>query len=83
VGVNTSHSYHNINTYLVHEKEMTAVIHYLQTWSHYLLGKLFVIKIDNITTSYFMMQPKLPPMDYCTLGNESISLRRPTSGGNL
>ncbi|KAJ4972425.1 hypothetical protein NE237_005524 [Protea cynaroides] len=39
--------------YTVHDKEMTAVIHCLRTWRHYLLGSRFIVKTDNIATSYF------------------------------
>nr|GEU98208.1 hypothetical protein CTI12_AA187700 [Tanacetum cinerariifolium] len=42
--------------YTVQEKEMTAVIHCLRIWRHYLLGSRFVIKTDNIGTSYFQTQ---------------------------
>ena len=47
--------------YTVQEKEMTAVIHCLRTWRHYLLGSKFVIKTDNVATSYFQTQKKLTP----------------------
>ena len=47
--------------YTVQEKEMTAVIHYLRTWRQYLLGSKFIIKTDNVTTSYFQTQKKLTP----------------------
>nr|GEV92016.1 hypothetical protein CTI12_AA187700 [Tanacetum cinerariifolium] len=47
--------------YTVQEKEMTAVIHCLRIWRHYLLGSRFVIKTDNIATSYFQTQKKLSP----------------------
>ncbi|KAK2973404.1 hypothetical protein RJ640_011638 [Escallonia rubra] len=47
--------------YTVQEKEMTAVVHCLCTWRHYLLGSRFLIKIDNIATSYFQSQRKLSP----------------------
>ena len=40
---------------------MTAVIHCLRTWRHYLLGSKFTIKIDNVATSYFQTQKKLTP----------------------
>ncbi len=43
------------------EKEMTAVIHCLRTWRHYLLGSRFHIKTDNVATSYFETQKKLTP----------------------
>ena len=45
--------------YPVHEKEMTAIIHCLHVWRHYLIGKLFIVKIDNVAASYFASQPKL------------------------
>ncbi|XP_043717547.1 uncharacterized protein LOC122665462 [Telopea speciosissima] len=47
--------------YTVHEKEMTAVVHCLRTWRHYLLGSRFVVKTDNVATSYFQTQKKLSP----------------------
>lgn len=47
--------------YTVQEKEMTAVVHCLRTWRHYLLGTPFVVKTDNIATSYFQTQKKLTP----------------------
>lgn len=39
--------------YTVQKKEMTTVVHCLQIWHHYLLGSRFVVKTDNIATSYF------------------------------
>ncbi|XP_057755441.1 uncharacterized protein LOC130974589 [Arachis stenosperma] len=47
--------------YTVQEKEMTAVVHCLRTWRHYLLGSHFIVKIDNVATSYFQTQKKLSP----------------------
>ncbi|KAK3042183.1 hypothetical protein RJ639_001303 [Escallonia herrerae] len=47
--------------YTVQEKEMTVVVHCLRTWRHYLLGSRFLIKTDNIATSYFQSQRKLSP----------------------
>ncbi|PKI60465.1 hypothetical protein CRG98_019119 [Punica granatum] len=41
--------------------EMTAVVHCLRTWRHYLLGSKFVVRTDNIATSYFQTQKKLSP----------------------
>ncbi|PKI77579.1 hypothetical protein CRG98_002033 [Punica granatum] len=40
---------------------MTAVVHCLRTWRHYLLGSKFVVRTDNIATSYFQTQKKLSP----------------------
>ncbi|KAL0349659.1 UNVERIFIED_CONTAM: Transposon Tf2-11 polyprotein [Sesamum radiatum] len=45
--------------YLVHEKELLAVVHCLRLWRHYLLGSPFVVKTDNTTVSHFMSQSKL------------------------
>ncbi|KAE8689004.1 Detected protein of unknown function [Hibiscus syriacus] len=47
--------------YSVHEKEMTAVIHCLRLWRHYILGSKFVVFTDNIPNSYFLTQKKLSP----------------------
>ena len=40
---------------------MTAVVHCLRTWRHYLLGSKFLVKTDNVATSYFQSQKKLSP----------------------
>ena len=45
--------------YTVQEKEMTTIVHYLRTWRHYLLGSHFIVKNDNVATSYFQTQKKL------------------------
>nr|GEY02465.1 hypothetical protein [Tanacetum cinerariifolium] len=47
--------------YTVQEKEMAAVVHCLRIWRHYFLGLRFVIKMVNISTSYFQTQNKLSP----------------------
>ena len=47
--------------YTVQEKEMSATVHCLRTWRHYLLGSAFVVKTDNVATSYFQTQKKLSP----------------------
>ncbi|OMO77547.1 reverse transcriptase [Corchorus capsularis] len=47
--------------YTVQEKEMTTVVHCLRTWRHYLLGSKFVVKTDNVATSYFQTQKKHTP----------------------
>ncbi|KAJ8627132.1 hypothetical protein MRB53_020439 [Persea americana] len=47
--------------YTVQEKEMTALVHCLCTWRHYLLGSRFVVKTNNVATSYFQSQKKLSP----------------------
>ena len=47
--------------YSVHEKEMTAVVHCVHTWRHYLLGRHFHIFTDNVATSCFNSMKKLTP----------------------
>lgn len=44
-----------------HEKEMTAVVHCLVVWRHYLLGSKFTIVTDNAANPYFKTQKKLSP----------------------
>ena len=44
---------------MVQEKGMTMVIHCLRTWRQYLLKSKFIIKTDNVATSYFQTQKKL------------------------
>ncbi|RVW28374.1 Transposon Tf2-11 polyprotein [Vitis vinifera] len=38
-----------------------AIVHCLRTWRHYLLGSHFIVKTDNVATSYFQTQKKLSP----------------------
>ena len=42
--------------YTVQEKEMTAIIHWLRTWRHYLLGSSFVVQTDNIALVIFNLK---------------------------
>ena len=45
--------------YNAHEKEMTAVIHCLETWKQYLMGTQFVVVTDNVANTFFKTQKKL------------------------
>ena len=45
--------------YSTHEKEMTAVVHCLQQWRHYLLGGNFIVVMDNVANTFFKTQKKL------------------------
>ena len=45
--------------YNAHEKEMTAVIHCLETWKHYLMGTRFIVVTDNVANTFFKTQKKL------------------------
>ena len=47
--------------YMVQENKMTAIIHCLRVWRHYLFGLHFTILTDNVATSYFQTQKKLSP----------------------
>jgi hypothetical protein len=47
--------------YPAHEKEMTGIIHCLRTWRHYLLGTQFIVKTDNVSSTYFKTQAKVTP----------------------
>ena len=47
--------------YTVQEKEMTAMVHCLRTWRHYLLRSKFMVKTDNVAPSYFLKKKKLTP----------------------
>lgn len=47
--------------YPMHEKEMIVLVDFVQAWMHYLLGKLFVVKIYNIAMGYFATQSKFSP----------------------
>ena len=45
--------------YSKHEKEMTAMVHYLQQWRHYLLGGIFTVVTDNVANTFFKTRKKL------------------------
>ena len=38
---------------MMHEKDMMAIVHYLRTCIHCLLGSKFLVKIDNVAIRYF------------------------------
>ncbi|MCO5590508.1 hypothetical protein L7F22_044478 [Adiantum nelumboides] len=48
-----------LKTMQVYEKELSAVIHALLSWKHYLLGADFVVQMDHQTLRYFLTQAKL------------------------
>ena len=45
--------------YITHKKEMTVVIHCLETWKHYLMGTQFIVVTYNIANTFFKTQKKL------------------------
>ena len=42
--------------YPTHDHELEAIIHALKMWRHYLMGKKFLLKIDNISMKYLFEQ---------------------------
>ena len=45
--------------YAMHERELLAVIHALQTWRHYLLGNHFIVVTNHNSLKYLQTQPTL------------------------
>jgi hypothetical protein len=45
--------------YPVHEQELLAIVHALQTWRHYLYGKPIRVLTDHRSLQYFQTQPQL------------------------
>ena len=39
--------------YSTHKKKMTAFVHCLKIWKHYLLGTKFMVVTDNVANTYF------------------------------
>ena len=45
--------------YATHELELTAIIHALKMWIHYLMGKKFELRTDHDGLKYWFEQPNL------------------------
>jgi len=45
--------------YAKHDLELIAIVHALKMWRHYLLGRQFLLKIDNIGLKYLFDQHSL------------------------
>ncbi|KAJ9511611.1 hypothetical protein QJQ45_007360 [Haematococcus lacustris] len=45
--------------YPTHDRELLAVVHALNLWRHYLLGRPFTIETDNCPITHIMTQPHL------------------------
>ena len=43
------------------ENVMTVIVHCLRMWRHYLIGSKFVVKTNNVATSYFNSQKNITP----------------------
>ena len=47
--------------YSTHDLELTAVVHALKIWRHFLMGKTFELRIDHHGLKYLFEQPNLNP----------------------
>ena len=47
------------NDYSTHDLELAAIIHALKMWRHYLMGRKFLLKTDNVSLKYLFEQPDL------------------------
>ena len=45
--------------YPTHDIELAAIIHALRMWRHYLMGRKFLLKRDNMSVKYLFDQPDL------------------------
>jgi hypothetical protein len=45
--------------YATHDLELTAIVHTLRMWRHYLMGKKFELRTDHIGLKYLFEQPTL------------------------
>ena len=45
--------------YPVHDLELVSIIHALRMWRHYLVGRKFLLKIDNMSMKYLFEQQDL------------------------
>ena len=45
--------------YATHDLELVAIVHALNMWSHYLMGKIFELRTDHNGLKYLFEQPTL------------------------
>ena len=43
--------------YPMHDLELVSIFHALKMWRHYLMGRKFLLKIDNMILKYLFNQP--------------------------
>lgn len=55
--------------YVTHDLELETIIHALNMWRHYLLGRRFALMSDHNGLRYPFDQPNLNAMKYRWLGN--------------
>ena len=47
------------NNYPTHDLELATIIHALKMWRHYLMGRKFLLKTENMSLKYLFNQPNL------------------------
>ena len=47
------------NNYPMHDLELASIIHALKMWRHYLMGRKFLLKTDNMSLTYLFNQPDM------------------------
>ena len=45
--------------YATNDLELDSIIYALKMWGHYLIGKIFLLKNDNLGLKYLFKQPNL------------------------
>ena len=45
--------------YATHDLELASIVHALKMWRHYLMGKIFELRIDHSGMKYLFGQPSL------------------------
>jgi len=45
--------------YATRDLELVAIVHALQMWKHYLLGRIFELRMDHMNLKYLFDQPNL------------------------
>ena len=45
--------------YATHDLELAAMVHALNMWMHYLMGRIFGLRIDHCGLNYLFYQPTL------------------------
>ena len=50
--------------YATHDLKLSAIVHALKMWRHYLMGSIFELKIDHCGLKYLFDQPTLNVRKY-------------------
>ena len=45
--------------YPMHDLDLASIIHSLKMWRHYLMGRKFLLKTDNMSLEYIFDQPNM------------------------